>query len=157
MPSTNRATKEERWHLWMWTCRIIWKKRCKPNPTAAVEEAKKLYVEYKNIPKVTNEVQRPRNSQGWEAPETGYVKVNCDASWCRQTKTGGLRVVARNSDGRLTEGANRRETRESVEGNIHHWRIETTCTNITRLVGNIENGWMESNSPHGKRRCKLGY
>lgn len=84
--------------------------------------------------KVTNEVQRPRNSQGWEAPETGSVKVNCDASWCRQTKTGGLRVVARNSDDRLTEEANRRETKKVSKG--------TFITGVSKQHAQTSRDWL---------------
>lgn len=97
----------------MLTCWIIWKMWCKaafegvmPNLIITVDKVKKLHEEYKNTPKVTNPSHKPLNNQEWEASGIGFVKVNCDASWSRQTKMGGIRVVARNSDGRLIGGAN---------------------------------------------------
>lgn len=114
-----------------------------------------------------------RETQGWKATSPVIIKVNCDVSWCRQTKSGGNDVVARNSDGRLIGEANRKLTcgaakemeveaiflgiklaikkgwdrveiesdsevvNNQLRGNLHHWRIETTCSNITTLAENI--------------------
>lgn len=121
-PGANRADKEERWKLCLWTCQIIWKKRCNavfkqamPNPRAAVDEAKKLLKEYTRLPKTTVAPTRPQARIRWLKLEHGHIKINCDATWCHRTKRGGLRVIARNSDETFIGGANRRVTGQGID------------------------------------------
>lgn len=58
----------------------------------------------------TEHVTEPglRVAEAWRRSDQGCVKINCDASRCRQTKMGGIDVIARNADGCVVGGANRR-------------------------------------------------
>lgn len=41
-------------------------------------------------------------------PDRDRIKINCDASWCRQTKDDGIGVIARDSVVHVVGGVNRR-------------------------------------------------
>lgn len=71
----------------MWTCWIIWMKRCNTvfeqvmlNPNVAAEEAKYLFEEYKKLPKNTAETTRTPTKIRWQRQEPGATKINCDAA-----------------------------------------------------------------------------
>ena len=43
----------------------------------------------------------------WDAPEDGWLKINCDGAFDQNSMVAGLGVDVRNSDGMLVEGRNR--------------------------------------------------
>lgn len=48
-------------------------------------------------------------------PANGWVKINCDASWRRESNTGEIGVIARNETGQVIGGANRRKNGWNIE------------------------------------------
>lgn len=80
-----------------------------------VGKIKNAHEEYMRMQKKGSMAPTRRVAQGWKAPSPGTIKVNCDASWCRQTKTGGIRVVPRESEGHLIGGANRKRNGGTIE------------------------------------------
>lgn len=75
-----------------------------PNLTVVVDKGIKLHGEYMRASKETVSALGPRNAQVWRMskPESVKVKVNCDASWCRQINMGGIGVIERNVDSHVT-------------------------------------------------------
>lgn len=60
-----------------------------------------------------------RKTSHWLRPQEGYMKIICLASWDEQARTGGIRVIARDCEGRLGKGPNPR---------IRHHVLETLET-----------------------------
>lgn len=119
---SNQETKEKRWQMCLWTCWIIWKKRCKavfemtePNPVQTVEEIKKLLEEFNKLPKtIGNPGGQPARHE-WQRPEPGIIKINVDAAWCHRSKKGGIGVIVRNETGAVIGDANRILTGQGIE------------------------------------------
>lgn len=77
-----------------------------PNLMTTVLEIKNAHEDYMRVPKLRSLAPNIRAAQGWTPPNPGTNKVNCDTSWCKETKLGGIVVVARNSDGQFIGGPN---------------------------------------------------
>lgn len=78
----------------------------------------------------------PQNSNetGMAKTRKGLDQNKLDASWCRETKIGGIGVIARDEEGRMIGGANRRTT---------GWNIESLEVEAILLGGLLamENSW----------------
>lgn len=90
---TVSTTREARWCLCMITYWHIWKSRCiaafeakMPNPTTIVDDIKRAFKEYMGALKVRAKTSGLRVTQGWNGSSREVIKVNCNASCCRQTK-----------------------------------------------------------------------
>lgn len=110
-PHNSRDTKETRWNLCRLTCWHICIARHKeafeskmPNLTVVVDEIKQSHEKYVRASNEIVSTSSPGVAQVWRTPEPHSVKVNCDASWCRQTKMCGISVIAK------YVGANRKKT-----------------------------------------------
>lgn len=84
-----------------------------PAPDLVVAAARRLTSESKHLQQIQGVKQngpsatagyqgvQNRGMGGWSRPETGCIKVNCDASWVCATGRGGIGIIARDHDGQV--------------------------------------------------------
>lgn len=53
--------------------------------------------------------------QTWKRQSQDAIKINCDATWCRSTKRGGIGVIARNHNGEVVGGYHGLEVADNDE------------------------------------------
>lgn len=80
-----------------------------------VDRTRKAHDEVRGARIRNASVHIPRETQTWRRPNRRWIKINCDASWCRETKTGGIGVIARNADGCVVGGENLKASEWNIE------------------------------------------
>lgn len=58
------------------------------------------------LPNQQPSTQAVRGEGKWFASPSGTIRINCDASWCKQTGMGGVGVIARDSSEQVVGGLN---------------------------------------------------
>ncbi|OMO67492.1 reverse transcriptase [Corchorus capsularis] len=96
-------------------CWIIWKVRCevviaeeKLQHVQVVYRIQKAIGDFELANFIADKRQVIKNDQQvvqrWSKPELGWLKYNCDGSFCKDTKNFGNGVVVRNHSGHILEG-----------------------------------------------------
>lgn len=102
------------WEACMITAWHIWKARCKsefegatPCATRTLEDIQRTLQEQRR-PAPNPVGQATQSSRRWEKPTNGAIKINCDASWCPRTHAADIGVLARDGEGTVIGGVNRK-------------------------------------------------
>lgn len=75
-------------------------------PTEIVIAIKGAHMELLRTEPMGGSATQTQSHLRWTKPTVGAIRRNCDASWCNQSRRGGIGVVARNAEGHLVGGLN---------------------------------------------------
>ncbi|CAM8931852.1 unnamed protein product [Rhodiola kirilowii] len=86
-------------------------------PTAAISRVRALAGDYYRLNRDTPINHLSSSDFEWKPPPSGVIKVNCDASWDKETNIGSVGVIARDHDGVVigVRALNRIECLRSVD------------------------------------------
>ncbi|OMO66427.1 hypothetical protein COLO4_30555 [Corchorus olitorius] len=96
------------WNIWKERCRCIHEKRT-PNHVQVIHSSQRAIAEIENVLLTEEKSAQAKSScpEKWEAPEPGWVKINCDGAQDSRTRNAGLGIVMRDSQSRIVGGFHR--------------------------------------------------